>query len=268
MAERDRAGGLTGLLLAPVGPADVSWRAAVDTLPGRVAGVVERRTGGGPFRLTDYEIRLALAGERPGKETPFAWSARTARRGLGLAAVRALAAGVVRSPADGVRDAVARAIREASEGGQANSALDRWLAGLPPAGRAAVGAAAVTWATRLWCALDWTALPGPFEIGRDHWWDSPHSSLLALRGRAEVRTVSSHLVVLSGPRRASIRSELSVVALVECLRQGAGSVPGRVIGWWPDSGHQVRVEVDPAVLAEGVATVAAALQSGPVGAAA
>jgi phytoene dehydrogenase-like protein len=137
--------------------------------------------------------------------------------------------------------------------------MDLWLSDLAPAGRAAVGAAAVTWATRLWCALDWNAFTTPPLIGRDHWWDSPHTSLLALRGRAEVRTDVAHLVMLSGPRRDTIRAELSVVALVEFLRSRGGNVPGRVIGWWPDSGHMVRVDVEPAVLDGGVAAVARAL---------
>ncbi len=138
------------------------------------------------------------------------------------------------------------------------SPLDRWLAGLPPAGRAAVAAQAVTWATRLWCALDWAAFPSPPVIGRDRWWDSPHSALLALRGRADVRTERAHLVVLSGPRRDSARAELALVTLVEALRGRGGDPPGRVVGWWPDSGHLVQVESEPAVLtlaAEAVALV-------------
>ncbi len=139
------------------------------------------------------------------------------------------------------------------------SQLDRWVAGLSPAGRAAVTADAVTWATRLWCALDWTALPSAPVIGRDRWWDSPHSALLALRGRADVRTGQAHLVVLSGPRRESARAELALVTLVEALRGRGAAPPGRVVGWWPDSGHLVRVEPEPAVLTLGAEAVAVVL---------
>jgi hypothetical protein len=117
----------------------------------------------------------------------------------------------------------------------------------------------VTWATRLWCALDWSALGSPLGIGRDRWWDSPHSALLALRGRAEVRTDRANLVVLSGPRRESVRAELALVTLVESLRTRGGAVPGRVVGWWPDSGHLVRVEPEPAVLTLGAEAVALVL---------
>ena len=93
-------------------------------------------------------------------------------------------------------------------------------------------------------------------IGRDRWWDSPDSALLALRGRAEVRSDAGNLVVLSGPRRDSVRAELALVTLVEALRPGHGGVPGRVVGWWPDSGRMVRVEAEPALLTLGAEAVA------------
>ncbi len=127
---------------------------------------------------------------------------------------------------------------------------------------------AATWATRLWCALDWEAFPEPPVIGRDRWWDSPHSALLAIRSRAEVRSVvtdeggsafSVHLVVLSGPRRPTIRSELSVLAVVEAMQAPRSLPPGRIVGWWPDSGHLVKVEVDRVALADGVAAIARTL---------
>ncbi len=117
----------------------------------------------------------------------------------------------------------------------------------------------MTWATRLWGALDWPAFSSPPLIGRDRWWDSPHSALLALRGRADVRTEHSHLVVLSGPRRDSVRAELALVTLVESLRARGGAVPGRVVGWWPESGHLVRVEPEPTVLTLGTQAVALVL---------
>jgi hypothetical protein len=110
--------------------------------------------------------------------------------------------------------------------------------------------------------VDWEALGEVPLIGRDHWWESPHSSLLALRSRADVRTGSAHLVTLTGPRRDSVRAELSVIALVEALRAREGEVPGRVVGWWPESGHLVRVEVEPAVLTLGVSAVTRTLLRG------
>jgi hypothetical protein len=225
--------------------------------------------------LTDHDLRVALLDE-PSPDRPFAWSALTARRGLGILAVRALVAGHVRTPTDGVRSVMSEAMR-ISQGQRPMSSMEGWLAGLGPAGRAAVAADAVTWATRLWTALEWTALPSRPVIGQDRWWDSPRSSLLALRSRAEVRCttgdaegvpVGLHLVVLGGGRRATVRDELSVVALTEALRATQSEPPGRVVGWWPDSGRLVRVDVNQVVLERGLETVAKALSGGQLRAAA
>jgi hypothetical protein len=242
---------------------------AARRIPRTLADLAVPRPGGGSLRLTDRHVRAALApADVATDDTPFAWSAHTARRSLGLAGLRVLVGGAVRSPVDGVAVAVEDAVHAAQRGEATASSMDRWLAGLPPAGRVAVQAGAVTWATRLWCALDWSAFEEPPTIGRDHWWDSPHSSLLALRSRAEVRTVtrdsagasfSSNLVVLGGARRATVRSELSVAAMVEVLCAPRSLPPGRMVGWWPDSGHLVTLEIDRLVLDEGVAVVARTL---------
>ena len=59
------------------------------------------------------------------------------------------------------------------------------------------------------------------------------------------------------------------MTLVEALRSRTAGPPGRVIGWWPESGHLVRLEPEPAVLplaAQAVALVLAA--GGPLRAAA
>src|SRR5580698_1875630 len=95
---------LTAALLAPlpvehraIGGADIEH--AANDLRASAA----HRPGGGPFRLTDYVMRSALwPPDRPRPETPFAWSAPTARRLLGLAAVRSVVSGSATSPLDGV----------------------------------------------------------------------------------------------------------------------------------------------------------------------
>jgi len=266
---------LTLDLLEPIDDAAARDRGCVvdaaRRIPRTLADLAVPRPGGGSFRLTDHHVRAALAPPDGATIiTPFAWSARTARRALGLAGVRALVAGAARSPIDGVSSAIDDAVRAVRRGEASASPMDRWLDGLPPAGRAAVEADAVTWATRLWSALDWSAFEEPPTIGRDHWWDSPHSSLLALRGRAEVRAVardrardpfSVHLVVLGGSRRPTIRSELSVAAMVEVLCSPRSLPPGRIVGWWPDSGHLVKLEIDQLALDVGVAAVARTLAS-------
>lgn len=262
---------LTATLLAPPTRVEPScWQAALDEARAALAGLAVRRPGTGPFRITEHEIRLALspagspAGAGPGSEAAFAWSARTARRALGLAAIRLLLDGGARSPLEAVRARLQECERWVSEGSACASQLDRWIAGLSAAGRGAAAADAVTWTTRLWCALDWTAFDTAPVVGRDRWWDSPHSALLALRGRAEVRCPSGHLVVLQGPRRDSVRSELALVALVEALRSRSAAPPGRVVGWWPDSGHLVRLEPEPGVLRLATDAVSLVLAGGVI----
>jgi hypothetical protein len=248
-------------LVGPVPSVDApSWQAALEDTKSKLAGLAFRRAGAVRFRVTDHEVRTAFGGAAgdPADAEPFAWSARNARRSIGVAAVRLLLEGGARSPLEAVRYRLAESSRLVREGSSSVSQLDRWVDALPAAGRAAVGAEAVTWSTRLWCALDWSAFPAPPVIGRDHWWDSPHSALLALRGRADVRTVHAHLVVLTGPRHDPVRAELALVTLVEALRL-RGDMPGRVVGWWPDSGHLVRVEPEPAVLTLGTDAVELAL---------
>jgi hypothetical protein len=257
---------LTAALLRPL-RADhcLVSSAEIERLSAELGALVAHRPGG-PFRLTDYLVRTTLwPSGSPDPSSQFAWSAGTARRGIGLAAVRSMVAGTTQSPVDGVDLGVSRAISDERRGRGPMSSMGQWLAGLTAAERAAVQADAVTWATRLWNSLDWKAFDSPPTIGRDHWWDSPHSSLLAIRSRAEVRSsstdgrgnpVSVHLVVLGGPRRAGVRSELSLVALVESLRTGDPRPPGRIVGWWPDSGHFVSLEVDQVTLSLGVTTVA------------
>ncbi len=267
---------LTSAMVAPLDspvPLDVgAWRDALEAAGSALARLAVRRGGVGPFRVTDHDVRCALGGAEVGTDDePFAWSPRTARRTIGLAAVRALLSGTARTPVEAVRARVADSAHGVHEGGRTVSGLDRWVASLPAAGRSAVAAEAVTWATRLWCALDWPALGAMPVIGRDRWWDSPHSALLALRGRADVRTGVAQLVVLSGPRRDSVRAELALVALVDALRGGRGAAgatrsvtpgPARVVGWWPDSGRIVRLEPHPTVLAIAVDAVTHVLGGG------
>ena len=252
-------------------------------------------TGQNPaaLRLTEHDIRTALAArgseggshrtpQSPGTG-PFEWSATNARRTLGIASVRKLVRRDARTPMDAVQLVIADSVRDA-EGGRAVSSLDAWLAGLTGAARSAVAADAVCWATRLWNALDWHSFSPPPDIGRDHWWDCPKSALLAVRSRADVRTVvpatgaddgapegphpgrggvaSVHLVTLQGPRRPTARAELCVLGLIETFLAPAVPVPGRVVGWWPASGHTLRVEFDAHALDEGVEALESILAHG------
>ena len=255
---------LMDALAEPVPVVDpVLWGRALDEAKAKLAGLAVRRAGAARFRVTDHEVRTAYSSHDDADDSGQADGVRLDRphrpaihRGRGRAPP---GRGAARSPLDAVRCRLAESSRWVREGSSSATQLDRWVEGLSPAGRAAVGAEAVTWATRLWCALDWSSFSSTPVVGRDHWWDSPHSALLALRGRADVRTAHAHLVVLSGPRRSSVRAELALVTLVESLRLGGGAAPGRVVGWWPDSCHLVRVEPEPAAITLGAEAVELAL---------
>src|SRR5580698_1107976 len=165
---------LTGTLLQPIQSGSSGELAEITSeCAAALRGLAAARRGG-PIRLTDHHIRLALAAT-PIRPTPFAWSARTARRGLGLAALRTLVDGSVRTPIEGVRAQMAQAMR-VGQGQRPTSSLEQWLSSLPPAGRAMVAAEATTWVTPLWTALEWSAFDEQPIIGRDHWWDSPNSA--------------------------------------------------------------------------------------------
>jgi hypothetical protein len=139
-------------LLAPVPAVDAStWRCTLEETKSKLAGLAVRRAGAVRFRVTDHEVRTAFSAD-VGAAQPFAWSALTARRSIGVAAVRLLLGGSARSPLDAVRCRMAESSRWVQEGSSSATQLDRWIDGLSPAGRAAVGAEAVTWATRLWWA--------------------------------------------------------------------------------------------------------------------
>jgi hypothetical protein len=62
-----------------------------------------------------------------------------------------------------------------------------------------------------------------------------------------------------------VRAELALVALVDALRARADAepTPARVVGWWPDSGHIVRLEPHPSVLALATDAVSFVLAGGP-----
>src|ERR1700759_4452447 len=95
---------LTDVLLAPAPALDeTAWAAALRDARAILADVAVRRAGAGPFRVTDHDIRVAHApdGARADGDT-FAWSARTARRALGLGALRLLVEGKARTPVDAV----------------------------------------------------------------------------------------------------------------------------------------------------------------------
>lgn len=214
------------------------------------------------IRIGAFQVALAAGrAPPPPDDTPFRWSARTARRALGLPAVRACVEGSATSPAEAVAEVVGSLSRPGGArtgrpaGLQVPHALARWVRDLPDAARTAVAADATTWATRLWTCVDWWRLPGARVGEADEWWEGRSGAArVAVRGRADIRWEAGggaggpvHLSMLAGWPSGSSATELALSALVPALRPG-GAVPAAVAGWWPDCGKAWVVAVDAALL--------------------
>ncbi|MHB1583574.1 MAG: hypothetical protein ACYCU7_05330 [Acidimicrobiales bacterium] len=273
-----RARTLTDALVAPVvGPVPVLDPVVRSGLCDGLARLEGRLPAGQRLRVDEYLLSTSGADGHPPPvppmAEPFRWSARTARRSVGLAAVRACYHGVHRTPAEAVAGVVERLAEDAGGSTGRGGSLGRWLAGLPSGARAAVQADAVTWATRLHIALDWGSLPPGTEVGgRDEWWDCPSARRIGLRGRAEVRTstgggsdagtASARPVLFclrpGGPGPTG-RTELALPALVAALGSPTGAPPARVVGWWPSCGRAIVLEVDDQLLARAATSVVGAV---------
>ena len=240
-----------------------SWRAALDEAKGKLAGLAVRRAGAARFRVTDHEVRTAFAGHGHGDDSwggpvrldgPHGAALRRGRR-----RARCWPAGTARSPMEAVRDRMAESTRWVREGSSSATQLDRWIESLAPAGRAAVGAEAVDLGhppvvrprlVRLHRGARGrsrplvgqppfrpagAAGPGRRPHGRGHTWSCSRGPAGRRCGRS---WPWSRWSSPCAPR---------------------GDAPGRVVGWWPDSGRLVRVEPEPAALTLGAEAVELAL---------
>jgi hypothetical protein len=284
-----RADALTDALLAVANPHETlapAVRSARRRLEDGLAGVV---AGAGPghgapapsappslLRIGHYQVAragdgtlaLARSGEG-GRDEPgssFRWTSRSARRPIGLAALRAGLDGRAATPADAVATVIADPSGPLGVGRAGPGSAADWIESLAPPARAVVACEATAWATRLWTAVDWGRLP-PHRLvvgGPDRWWrwSGPSATWrVALRGRADVRVGmepardglgGAHLVVLDGTPGAATRQALLLSALVDALsarrEQEPAPVPPRVIGWWPECGKSWIVVVDARTL--------------------
>lgn len=265
-----RARGLTDALLAPGAPsapphvvADLS-RALRD-------GLAEARHGcdGAVVRVDAFAIRTAADPSR-GKggpvDSPFRWTPRRARRTVGVRAAARVVNGRVRCPAQGAERAVDALVEAARRGGARPGSLEDWLGSAPPAVVAAVLAEATAWATHLVTAIEWGRVGGSAEVGGpDRWWDLGGRPSVGLRGRVDVRLTGprpqqSLLTVVNGRPGPASRTELGLAALVDVLRRPAGPVPARVVGWWPECGRALVLDVGEELLTSTAAAVLAAVR--------
>jgi hypothetical protein len=230
---------LTGRLLAP-GRASLpaGTRLALTALLGTAAE-------GGAGRPVDA---FALGPPPARDDGPFAWSPRTGRRRIGLAALTRWRDG----RAD-LRRAVAEAMEDVAAGDRTPGTLAAWLADAPAGARAALQAEALTWATRLATGLDWERLGPTAEVGRpDRFFRVAGGRGPRLRGRTEValpRAAGPALLsVLGGTPGPAAPEQVVLPALVDVLARPDDPPPARALGWWPDCGRVVEVPVTAAAL--------------------
>ena len=262
-----RAALLTDALVAPAGPAP--GEDAVGRLRRDLIDALAVRSSGRPIRVDAYRLGSFVAQSEPGG---FRWSARTARRTIGVAAVARCVAGRSGNPSDAVSAELEHLVRTAATDRTRSGTLGTWLARLPKPGRLAVCAEARSWATHLFTAIEWHRLPPGSTVGRpDRWWDCPGVSPVAIRGRADVRVpvggtdtgAASLLTVAGGRPTATSPVELGLAALVDAVREPTGPVPARVIGWWPGCGRALVLPVDLTLLRRTADAVVEAALVGP-----
>lgn len=248
-----RAGALTDALVAP-GP--VPGAAAVATVRRQLErGLSEAAgLGCGPvpcLRVRAFDLVRAADSRQSAPATAFCWTARTARRRVGLAAVRACLAHPGLAPADAVAGVVADPGGPGGTGPRGPGSCADWLATLSPPARALVQAEAAAWATALVTALEWDRAPSLTVGAPDRWWDWRGKVRVALQGRADVRLQGpggAHLLVLGGFPSPAARAALSFSALVDALRSDGAGTPARVVAWWPDCGKAWAAQTDEAAL--------------------
>jgi hypothetical protein len=256
------------VLTAPVSATVPSG--TLDQLRARLsAGVADALAGvadGGRIEVGLPQLRRARY--RPDllglPDEPFVWKPAFVRRSLGIAAVRACAAGRFRAPAAAVGPVADEALEDWRRSGRRTFHWEPWFAGLGPGGRASVLAESITWATPVWGALDWIRLGPSAELGRpDDAWVVPGTGAVRLRGRSEARIAVAGpdgrpaggpvlLSVAGGRPGDGWRRELAFLALVAGLAFPARPVPTRVVGLWPESGDLQAVDVDDAALSGAV----------------
>jgi len=209
------------------------------------------------------------------EDEPFSWTPDRARRQVGRQAFQVALAGGM-PPAAATAVVVDQMAREA--GGERDGwsgSLPAWLAGLPPGARGVVQAEACSWATELWDLVDWPHLQSGLasrgwrvaaQHGKDRWRfrGSPRVTMesqtdirvvaapgSAGAGSAAARQLGAIVLVERSYREATAADDLAFAALVSALSRG--KVPRKVLGYWPQAGVTLMVDVNRQLLLDAVA---------------
>jgi len=264
---------------ADAGPPPLDDAARARVRAALVDGVAAAAAGMAPGALVEVTLPvLRRARSCPGTlgrpEPAFVWKPVFARRSLGLAAVRACAAGRFRGPSEAVRPLAEEAVDEWRRTGRRTFHWEPWYAGLDAGARAVVLADAATWATPLWSAADWTGLGARAVVGGpDDLWTSPGPGSVRVRARYEARVHPAPARPVGsgadraqpGPALVSVSGgtpgdgwddDLAYLALVAGVHGPGRPVPSRVVGLWPEAGLRRTVGIDESVLTAAAGRVA------------
>lgn len=148
------------------------------------AGRLSGRVASGQLVLSRSTLPGALACPGSVGEDPFAWTARSAARSLGLPALWQM----VRDHRMDPLAAVERTLIEV-ESEVPGRPLGQWLVSLSPAQRAAVSAQACSWATRAWTAVPWTSLGRIRPLFASLYWNPGRDGPLTMVARPDVQVL-------------------------------------------------------------------------------
>ncbi len=206
------------------------------------------------LRLDAYALSHARHDDRP-----FSWSPLTARRTLGLPAVRSCVWGLASNPSDGVALEVERLEQRLADGRERNGSLAHWLSTAPLGASAQAMSQATAYATELWVAVRWSELGTHPTVGAPDDVVAHPDGGFVLRGRAEVRLATKRaaahpsggevrlLILPGGPTEASAIT-LGAAALAATLASRDRVPPARMVGLFGAQGQAVVLEVTPSAL--------------------
>lgn len=218
------------------------WRAeALDRLAPLVAEVEPKRATLGWFDID------RLLGEREGTNAgspPFRWSARFARRSIGLPALQELAAATAdnrkMTPVGAVTLVVDRLVAVGREGwaDRDDATVEDWLCSIGEGGRAAVTRDAVTWVTACRTQVRWP--PHDVRASRDgSWYATIRTDVLSVRARIDLGPARAPGVIESGVPHPRTPLALGYIALVRAI--DAGVLPDTVTALHLPSGDRTQV---------------------------
>lgn len=194
---------------------------------------------------TDHRRLDAWSVEQAGQAArPFRWSAATARRTLGNAALRRIERQPTLSVTEAVHDELDDQLLRSASGYARAGSLPYWLCGLAHPVLGLVSAEAVNWSSQVLEAAQ--GLTSPWCVPANDAYYDVAAARTTLRGRRDLivsRDESRVIVRLraGGPGKSAgpgLRADMTIDALAHL----DGVAPARIIGLWPEAGVMLSVD--------------------------